>query len=196
MNFSVNNIKDLSEAQFNAAFDKMNSERQKRCLRFKFIDDRRRMVFGYELLSKMLAEKYKVSEEEVEITNLPSGKPVAMVKGKEVFVSISHSGDFVASAVSDTPVGVDLEVIREFKPSVLKALSDEEQEFIEKSKDKSSAFLKIWTAKEAYLKLTGEGLKGFSKADVLPVVKNGKWDGLVLKGVSTEDYYMTIVYKK
>lgn len=196
MKFSIFNIKNLSEADFSKAFENMSEERKTRCLRYKFTDDRRRMAFSDELLRGLLAEQYGVDENEVIIKNLPSGKPVAEVKGKEIFVSITHSGDFVASAVSDTPVGIDLEVKREFKTSVLKALKEEEREFIEKSKDKTSAFLKIWTAKEAYVKLTGQGLAGFSKAEVLPLVKNGKWDGLVLKGVHTEDYSMTIIYKK
>ena len=196
MKFSVLNIKDLTEADFSKAFENMSDERKVRCLRYKFIEDRRRMAFGDELLRGLLRELYNVSESEISINNLQNGKAEAKVKGKEVFVSITHSGDFVASAVSDTPVGIDLEVKRDFKPSVLKALSEDEREFIDKSKDKATAFLKIWTAKEAYVKLTGQGLAGFSKAEVLPLVKNGKWDGLVLKANHTEDYSMTIIYEK
>lgn len=196
MKFEILNIKALTEADFDRAFDNMSSERKTRCLRYKLMDDRRRMVFCDALLRELIKEQYSAEDNEISIISLPSGKPVAKVRGKEVFVSMSHSGDFVACAVSDTPVGIDLEVKREYKPTVYKALNEAEREFILKSKDEASAFFKVWTAKEAYVKLTGKGLAGFSKADVLPLVKNGKWDGLALKGANTEDYSMTIIYKK
>ncbi len=196
MKYKVLDIKNLNEAQFELALKKMSIERQQKCLRYKFVDDRRRMAFGEELLRKLISEEYGVDESDILITNLPSGKPVAEVKGNEVFVSLTHSGNFVACALSNTPVGIDLEVKRDFNPRVLKALCDAECEFVAKSKDEAIAFLKIWTAKEAYLKMTGEGLAGFSKAEVLPLVKNGKWDGLILKSNQTEDYTLTIIYKK
>ncbi|MBQ7386362.1 MAG: 4'-phosphopantetheinyl transferase superfamily protein [Ruminococcus sp.] len=196
MKYKVLDIKNLNEAQFELALKKMSIERQQKCLRYKFVDDRRRMAFGEELLRKLISEEYGVDESDILITNLPSGKPVAEVKGNEVFVSLTHSGNFVACALSNTPVGIDLEVKRDFNPRVLKALCDAEREFVAKSKDEAIAFLKIWTAKEAYLKMTGEGLAGFSKAEVLPLVKNGKWDGLILKSNQTEDYTLTIIYKK
>lgn len=196
MKYKVLDIKNLNEAQFELALEKMSIERQQKCLRYKFVDDRRRMAFGEELLRKLISEEYGVDESDILITNLPSGKPVAEVKGNEVFVSLTHSGNFVACALSNNPVGIDLEVKRYFNPRVLKALCDAEREFVAKSKDEATAFLKIWTAKEAYLKMTGEGLAGFSKAEVLPLVKNGKWDGLILKSNQTEDYTLTIIYKK
>ena len=174
----------------------MSAERKTRCLRYKLMDDRRRMVFCDALLRELLKEHYNAQETEISIISLSSGKPVAEVRGKEVFVSMSHSGDFVACAVSDTSVGIDLEVKREYKPTVYKALNEAEREFILKSKDEASAFFKVWTAKEAYVKLTGKGLAGFSKADVLPLVKNGKWDGLVLKANHNDEYFCTVIYEK
>jgi len=197
MKFQILNIKDFTESQFQTAFENMSEERMMRCLRYKFIDDRRRMAFGDELLKKLIVKEYKANEDEIELNNLPSGNPVASVKGKEVFVSITHSGDFVACAVSDTPVGIDLEAKREIKPSVLaRALTSKELEFIaESNKDEHMEFLKFWTAKEAYVKLTGEGLAGLSKADVLPLIKNGENQELVLKTSHTDDYACTVIYK-
>lgn len=196
MKFRVLNIKNLSEAEFDIAFEQMSGERKSKCLKFKFTDDRRRMAFGEKLLRELICETYDIGEGDVLIKNLPSGKPVAEIKGKEAFVSITHSGDFVACALSDTPVGIDLEVKREYKPTVYKALNEAEREFIAKSKDETSAFYKIWTAKEAYVKLSGVGLAGFSKADILPLVKNGKWDGLILKANHNDEYFCTVIFEK
>lgn len=191
MKFEILNIKDLSEADFEKALDLMSKERQQRCLRYKFIPDRRRMAFGEMLLRRLLCEEYGCEDKSIRLENLPSGKPVAFVDDKEVFVSVSHSGDFVACALSDTPVGIDLEAKREIKPDFLKrALNAEELEYVKTSDD----FLKIWTAKEAYLKLTGEGLSGLGKADVLPLMKTGEKDGLVLQEHHTRDFACTIIY--
>lgn len=195
MKYRVLNIKGFTSAQFDSAFEKMSHERKARCLRFKLFDDRRRMVFAEELLRNLLAENFCAEESEIVIKNLPSGKPVAEVRGKEVSVSLSHSGDFVACAVSSAPVGIDLEIKREVKPSLLKALNEEELEFVNKSEDKDSAFLRIWTAKEAYLKLTGEGLAGLGKAHVLPLMEKGEQGGLKLSANHTEEYFFTIIYE-
>lgn len=198
MKFDVLNIKSLSDADFQKAFESMNKERQERCLRYKFADDRRRMAFGEMLLRRLISEELKVQSESICIENLSSGKPVAKVLGREFFVSISHSGDFVACALSDTPVGIDLEATREIKPDFIKrALSEEEYSFVKESVEgEQRAFLEIWTAKEAYLKLTGEGLSGLKKADVLPLIKGEEKDGLALKVSRTEHFVCTVIYNE
>lgn len=195
MKFEILNIKDLTEGDFAAAFESMSSERKARCLRFNFAEDRRRMAFGEMLLRKLISKEF--NSENILIKNLPSGKPVAFADNKEIYVSISHSGDFVAAALCDNEVGIDLEVTREVKPDFIKkVLSADELEFVNESNDKTMAFLKVWTAKEAYLKLTGEGLSGLKSANVLPLIKDGEKDGLVLQEHHTPDFACTIIFKK
>ena len=195
MKYRVLNIKNFTDSQFDSAFEKMSNERKSKCLRYKLSADRRRMAFAEELLRNLIAETFGVKENGILIKNLPSGKPVAEVNGKEVFVSLTHSGDFVACAVSDTSVGIDLEVKREVKPSLFKALNEDELEFVNKSEDKNSAFLEIWTAKEAYLKITGEGLAGLNKAKVLPFILKGTLLNLKAEVNHTDQYFFTIIYE-
>lgn len=197
MKYRILNIKSLTESEFELAFKQMSKERQEKCLRYKFADDRRRMAFGESLLRKLISDEYDVREEDVIIKNLPSGKPVAEVQGKNLCVSITHSGDYVACGVSDTPIGVDLEVMRQVSPLLLtKALNEEERAFVSNSEDENLSFLKLWTAKEAYLKLTGEGLGGLKKACVLPLVQMKEYKNLVLTELFTEDYVFTAIYER
>ncbi len=197
MKFQILNIKDLTEADFEIAFDGMSKERQERCLRYKSLEDRRRMAFGEELLKKMLCEEYKASKENISLKNLPSGKPVVYIGDEEIFVSITHSGNFVACAFADTAVGIDLEVRRDIKPEFIRrVLSEAELQFVKSSSNEAEAFLKIWTAKEAFLKLTGEGLSGLSKAEVLPFVNGEEKDGLILKSSSSEHYVCSVIFEK
>lgn len=197
MKYRILNIKSLTEADFENAFKQMSKERQEKCLRYKFTDDRRRMAFGESLLRKLISDEYAVREIDITIKNLPSGKPVAEVQGKNLCVSITHSGDYVACGVSDTPIGVDLEVVRQVSNLLLnKALNDEEKYFVNNSDGKNLAFLKLWTAKEAYLKFTGEGLGGLKKACVLPLVQMKEYKNLVLEECLTEDYVFTAIYER
>lgn len=197
MKYRILNIKSLTESEFELAFKQMSKERQEKCLRYKFADDRRRMAFGESLLRKLISDEYDVREEDVIIKNLPSGKPVAEVQGKNLCVSITHSGDYVACGVSDTPIGVDLEVMRQVSPLLLtKALNEEERAFVSNSEDENLSFLKLWTAKEAYLKLTGEGLGGLKKACVLPLMQMKEYKNLVLTELFTEDYVFTAIYER
>lgn len=95
---------------------------------------------------------------------LDNGKPYT--EGSPI--SISHSGEFVLIGIHNKEIGVDIEVIKPFNPRLIaRYFTKDEQDFIKCDAD----FFKIWTVKEAYLKLTGEGLKGIKK---LNVIKNGK----------------------
>ncbi len=89
---------------------------------------------------------------------LPSGKPI-LPSG--VYVSLSHSGNAVAAAVADAPVGIDVERVSpsprilplaaRFFPASDAARVEEAQ----KSEGDTAAareFFRLFTAKEAYLK--------------------------------------------
>jgi 4'-phosphopantetheinyl transferase len=94
----------------------------------------------------------------------PHGRPE--LPGSPLRVSVSHAGDRVAVAVSTRgAVGIDVERPRARALSralVRRALTAAEQEYIlGASRDRRrSEFLRAWTAKEAILKATGQGLHG------------------------------------
>lgn len=87
------------------------------------------------------------------ILRTDEGKPY--IEGNPLFFSISHSGTRGVIAVSDRPVGVDLEVYS-MRPheNVLKSFCADEQAEILTEAD----FLKHWTVREAYVKMHGKTL--------------------------------------
>lgn len=90
-----------------------------------------------------------------EIGVLPSGKPV-ILSPEGYFISVSHSGGVVALVISDTPVGLDIEEVREFDFSHLKERFLSERE---KSEVKDAAsFFNVWVKKEAEAKISGDGI--------------------------------------
>ena len=73
--------------------------------------------------------------------------------------SISHCKYGIAVAVSETPIGIDIEHIRTVKPElVARTMNEKEQAEIWAAASPDIAFTRLWTQKEAVLKLQGTGI--------------------------------------
>ena len=75
------------------------------------------------------------------------------------YFSISHCKRGIAVAVSENPIGIDIEAIRTFSPELMrKTMSPAEQQRITSSATPDQEFIRLWTQKEALLKLQGTGI--------------------------------------
>lgn len=108
------------------------------------------------LMQKYVAESHGKSVADIIIGE--HGKP--LLEG--VHFNVSHSRNLVVCAVSDIPVGCDVERIKQAPLHLEKKyFHPEEISFRDElSPDDSpdKAFFRLWCAKESYLKMTGEGL--------------------------------------
>lgn len=91
------------------------------------------------------------------------GKPY--IKDDSFFFSLSHSGDYVACGISGQEIGVDIQQEPSFDVDRLarRFLSAGEWEQVSQCEgraEKSACFSRFWTRREAFGKLTGEGLRG------------------------------------
>lgn len=103
---------------------------------------------GRLLLFKVLREFYGISTPKIGVT--AKGKPY--LEDESVFFNLSHSDGKIVLAVSDRPVGVDIErADRSVSAHVSK-----------KYFDGKPATAGDWTRLESYFKYTGEGLFSFS----------------------------------
>lgn len=86
------------------------------------------------------------------------GKPqVAGCEG--LHFNLSHTGNYAVAVFSDAPVGIDIEHRRALKQTLLdKCCTKDEQAWIQSQPDKEMAFVRLWTAKESYVKWSGEGI--------------------------------------
>lgn len=77
--------------------------------------------------------------------------------------SISHSKRHVFCALSQRRIGIDAEELdRNIRPELAdKILSPTEREQYDKAEEPRLALLTFWVLKEAQVKCTGEGLKGY-----------------------------------
>lgn len=86
-------------------------------------------------------------------------------------VSITHSADYWACAVSTQPVGLDLQQKKNRNLSGIagRFFHPDEAEFLKQGEHAN--FFAVWTAKEAYVKYTGEGIS--NEFGNFSVVQNG-----------------------
>ncbi|MGM9937579.1 MAG: 4'-phosphopantetheinyl transferase family protein [Candidatus Ornithomonoglobus sp.] len=120
------------------------------------------------LIRKEISEQLGIQPGELAFGYGEHGKPY-LLNNKAYHFSVSHSGNCIAFAGCDAPVGVDTERIRAGKLKIAKRFfTENEYSFIEKSAEPDTEFFKIWTAKEAYVKMLGTGLsKSLTSFDVL-----------------------------
>lgn len=86
------------------------------------------------------------------------GKPE--LTGGGVYFNLSHSGSFAACAVSDSPVGIDIQTEQTNNEKLaLRSFSDRERDFIQKNDNSDSAYTQIWSMKESCIKLFGTGFR-------------------------------------
>lgn len=86
------------------------------------------------------------------------GKP-SIAGHPEIFFNISHCREAIAVAVSSSPVGIDIESLREADASLIRyTMNEEEAAAITSGADPKLEFIKYWTRKEAVLKLRGTGI--------------------------------------
>jgi len=160
-----------------------SAERQESAARFQHASDRSRSLWAELFARQRLAEAAGVSPFEVEIAHDEKGKP--FWKGSSFFVSLSHSGSYIAAAVGREPVGVDVEKKRNAAPAVAKRwFRPEENALLEtlSEPERTRLFFRLWTMKEAALKYAGEGLSGgLETVDCLALMeatRNGGDDAL------------------
>ncbi len=126
-------------------------DRQEKCLRFVHKEDRQRSLGAGNIINQILTDfncKHAITEGRC-------GKP----ETDGIFFNISHSGDYVIGVASDTPIGCDIEKMRKAPIGIAdRFFCNGEKDYILGHKDRDFAFWQLWTLKESYMKMTGEGM--------------------------------------
>ena len=138
-----------SEGAFGHFYAKMPPERQKKIDAFRFDRDKRLSLGAGVLLGSVAAQ--------TGAGNVLAGendKPY--FEDNSVQFNLSHSGHYAVCAVSDKPVGVDIEMVRDFREPLVRHVFDSgEQAFAQGSDER---FTQLWTIKESVMKFFGQGV--------------------------------------
>jgi len=142
----------ITDEVFDAWLKKLPKFRQDAVLRYRFRDDRVRSLCAYLLLCVGLGrivENFSYNEH---------GKPLLI--DENLHINLSHAKSAVVAGFSKTPIGVDVEFIREKYPKIVckRVFTPTEIKQIENADSPTLAFFKFWTLKESYVKCIGQGL--------------------------------------
>jgi len=184
-------IREYTSEQIAQWLDELPKWRREQALAYKHDMGRRQSLLAYRLLCQGLREEYGITEQptfeygehgkpsvslyppssgdlpqqQTEHSNLMGGG------GGGLHFSLSHCREAVACVIDDKPCGIDIECTeRRVTDSLIHySMNEEEQTSILRlpvGEGRETVFLRLWTQKEAVLKLMGTGIRDTMK-DVL-----------------------------
>jgi 4'-phosphopantetheinyl transferase len=82
------------------------------------------------------------------------------------FWSLSHKPDYVGGVVAPAPIGLDIERLRPCSAGLRRKTAGAAEWALMGRGDVQTTFFRYWTAKEAVLKIRGEGLRDLSRCRI------------------------------
>ena len=164
--FSVEQLKEKNN--FDLAYSLIKDKGRKDKINSCLFDGDKRLSLGVGLLLEFVKKKFNLLD--CPILTQESGKPYFFEN--PVHFNCSHGKELVAVAISSSPVGVDLESVKDKRQNII------DKYFVGKEKVKGieseKAFYEVWTKKESYLKRQGKTIFNLKEFDVysLEVLEN------------------------
>ncbi len=189
----IENLPDPKECK--AVMAGLSKNRIEKILRQKTVKGRKESL-GAGLLLKKVLERYGLSDEQIVVDD--NGKPY--IEG--VHFNLSHTKGMAICAIGEKPVGCDIEYQKDVTEAVAKRyFSEKENDYLRsfEGTDYHKVFLRIWTMRESYIKMTGEGLRvPFKQYEILKedsafgVYRDGKREACQLKEYKISGYQVTV----
>lgn len=137
-----------------ALLDELGTERKCSIRKYLKAEDRK-LCLGAGLLLNRILPRYGASPAGIRVR--ADGKPE--VEG--IFFNLSHSGRIVICATAEREVGCDVEQIVKAPEGVAERFfHPNESAYVNAcvGEERDRRFFRIWTMKESYIKMTGEGM--------------------------------------
>lgn len=174
----------IAQETFEFLLGFIRNEKVKSILKQKIKQNADEMLIGEILAMVAIKKTFDIPVSLQKITVDSCGKPY-LKNFPQVFFNISHSEGYIACAVCDSPVGIDIQKITPFNYVVAKKIcTEEELSQILNSPDQDSEFTKLWTKKEAVLKMKGTGITNSDIKNCLI--------GSQTKSTAINDFWLTI----
>ncbi|MCR5312828.1 MAG: 4'-phosphopantetheinyl transferase superfamily protein [Bacteroidaceae bacterium] len=187
MVYIYNNIDSFSDEQLTESLDKLSEQRRESALKFKHELGRKQCVLAYLLLCKGLEKEYGIKEKPV-FEYGEHGKP-SIIGHANIHFNLSHCKTAVACAISNEPVGIDIESVRKAKEPLVKyCMNDAECETIFSAANPDMEFTKLWTQKESVFKLTGSGINDSLKE----ILNEAALKGIIVTTTQCEKYVYSV----
>ena len=177
MHWTYCNTASFSKEEIQRVYENLSPSRKVYIDSLRQQKDKTRSLVAELLVQQLLQEYYDIPN--ARLYRKENGQPY--LTGCDLYVSISHCGEKIACAVSSEPVGIDLERIRPVGLKLCRhicvpeekayVLGDYPENLGEECRDPDvlRRFFEVWTAKEAYFKKCGTGIRGLKSVNVLPL---------------------------
>jgi len=149
----------MDEQMFTRMLMSVSPERQQKARRYKFPKGKA-LSLGAALALDKLLQRRGLRERDQRYLEGKHGKP-SIADHPEIHFSISHSSHFVACAMADCEIGIDIQhLVKVNEPLMRRVLSDEELGMVmaQQGEERQMLFARLWALKEAYLKAVGTGI--------------------------------------
>jgi len=151
----LTNTNTLCDTAFAERLAAASAEKQREIHRLIAKQDKRNRFLGGVLARNELSRVTGIDKHALQFATNENGKPY-LANMPHVHYNLSHSGEYVAFALSDEPVGIDVEVIRPINKNIAKRF------FTQNERDHISncpyRFFEVWTKKESHIKREGSTL--------------------------------------
>lgn len=158
MHYRINdNLSEVTPELFARLLSEVSEQRREKVMAYKHESGRVQSLMAYVTLKDLLHEQYGFLGNPMLIIG-EHDKP--SLSHSNLQISISHCSKGVAAAVDERPVGIDIERIQSsVKDDLCRyVLNEREYASILASDKPEVEFTRLWTMKEALLKLKGTGL--------------------------------------
>lgn len=143
-------LRELPADRLLAAAEALPEARLKKLRAFRREEDKLRCAAAGLLLRRALET---LGADDRSFAYAADGRPVLTAR-PELFLSLTHSGDYAAALVSGEPASVDVERYGGLREPVLRRVfTGAEQRFVRASADPEAAFCELWSRKECLIKL-------------------------------------------
>ena len=154
---------DIDDALLPQAERLLDEEERARATRFRFDEHRRRFIVRRAVRRCLLAQQLQCRPEQLRYDVDAFGKP--FVQDRDILhFNASHSDDIGVLITADVPIGIDVEAQTrqlDYVNFAQHSFTSTEADEITGQPDAmlANAFFCCWTAKEAYVKAIGKGLR-------------------------------------
>ena len=175
-------MEECTEAEVQRLLPLVSAQRREQALRYRHTFGRFCCLKAWLMLEEMIGEV-----NDFEYTE--HGKP--FIAGGPYF-SISHCKEAISVAIDDEPIGIDIEQIRHADDELIaRTMNEEEQNSIRHAAFPDTAFIRLWTQKEAIVKAQGTGILSFEQLQHV-----AKLSPFELETIEKEKYIYSIAYKQ
>jgi len=148
---------ELTQNEFASLLPFVSPEKQDRIKQFHFVKDAQNCLLGDVLARSEICRTTGLTNKQLEFSTNNFGKPF-LVNNLHINFNISHAGHYIACAVSDEPVGIDIERIKPVDIKIAERFFTPDETAYINDNELEQRFYEVWTKKESHIKWEGKGL--------------------------------------